>query len=264
MASQNLFSGGDATVGLAGADFAEQVQAGVTAAMPVGVPMGRDFDRLVPFDYYQGLRSKRKYGATTNREMSWQAARELLTKLLARNRLDTRSDEEQYAWLCAMLLAHAKNSASVIMPSRAEFWVGGDDDADRATFNYFEDVVLPLGDDVRRFFRVYADLTRKEIKKRIARIDDDDPDVQDDIRHLRWIARERGLERFPELVHDSADACSNLTVAEAAAVSMSKSTIFTTKPNGVDQTLAYREALKVSKIKADNSDNPSGNDGLNY
>jgi len=148
------------------------------------------------------------------------------------------------------LLAHAKNSASVITPDRARFWVGTPGVEGFQSFNYYLDVLDPLGADARRFFRVFADMTLAIVEGRLAQIDSDDPDIQDDIRHIKWVAADRGLERYPRVIHDSADACSNLTIAERTAIGMGKATIFATKPNAADQVRMYKTAVATSGLGA--------------
>jgi hypothetical protein len=256
MATQNLFSqaGGEGeNIGLAAAPgFLEQVVEGKAAAMTMGRPQRRNFDRLVPYDFSQGVKGGIPFGSSTNREMSAVEATDRLRKLMDRNGLRGHTDAEKHAFTQAMLLAHAKNSASVITPDRARFWVGVPGQEGFQSFNYYLDILDPLGADARRFFRVFADMTLAIVEGRLAQIDSEDDDIQDDIRHIKWVAADRGLERYPRVIHDSADACSNLTVAERTAIGMGKATIFATKPNAADQVRMYKTAVAASALAGGN------------
>jgi hypothetical protein len=175
---------------------------------------------------------------TTNRVMAREEAKARLDGLIKTCGVGGMGDEVQYAFHKAMLLAHAVNSASTIQPGRAVFKVGTGSE-----INFWTDIVQPLGPDVRRFFRVYADMTRdavQEVLDLYATGNDKFNHLGDLVRDIHWVAGKRGLRRFPTLIADSADACTNLTDTERAAVDQASATIFANQNNVADMVQTHR------------------------
>jgi hypothetical protein len=141
------------------------------------------------------------------------------------------SPEVHEGFLNAVLFAHTLNSASVLQPGRAKFSLG-----DNIHYLDWAKVVEYLGNNQRRFFRAFANETR-EVNLRVL-LDAKDPDdivAQEKANWLRNAAANRGMSRHPDLTHDSADACWNLTDGELAALNASKMMVFSTQPNMADR-----------------------------
>lgn len=129
----------------------------------------------------------------------------------------------------AVYLAHTLNSGSVLQPGRAKIILSGN------SMDLYK-VVEYLGSDLRRFYRAYADEVRN-CNKRIlsAATDPTDLVAMEKAAWIRQSAANRGLSRYPDLAHDSADACLSLTDAEHSALTSSKTSIFSTGTNMADR-----------------------------
>lgn len=168
---------------------------------------------------------------TVDSQMPAHEAGDKIADLHTLFRLEGASPVVHEAFLEAVLFAHTLNSGSVLQPGRAQFSVGGN-----TNYLDFNRVVLHLGPDNRRFFRALANETR-EVNKRVlqAATDPDDIVANEKVAWLRNAAAKRGMSRHPELTHDSADACWNLTDAEQAALVASKAMVFSTTANMADR-----------------------------
>jgi hypothetical protein len=128
----------------------------------------------------------------------------------------------------ALFFYHTLNSASVLQPGRGKIWIDGSE------FDMSE-IVKKVGVDIRRFFRAFAD----EIKNvNLAVLKDYDPyDPVKNEKHgwIMQVALERGIHRFPHLAHDSADACTDISIAERIAISNSKKLVISSTINAVDR-----------------------------
>lgn len=198
----------------------------------------------LPFDYAAAVSDREvRFRVTTNRVMPLDEASTRLAGLMQVCGVAAQADNVQLAFLRAILLAHAKNSASVIQPSRAMIYINGG-----RPINFFTDVVHFLGDDTRRFFRAYADITRTVVRSYYDRYNRGDLSVAEDVRDLDWVADDRGLSRFKDLVADGSDACSNLTRSERQALGMAKQSIFASGGNAVDVVQTYRQQTERPSI----------------
>jgi hypothetical protein len=182
--------------------------------------------------------------------------------LLRRCELHAEAENVQFYFLQAMQLCYAANSASVLMPGRAEFvvMVGGVP----SVFNLFRDVVDVLGADTRRYFRAFADETRTcllNLKQQYdsgptgssAQEQEEYEQVQDMWDAIVRVAKNRGLGRVPHLVHDSAENCKGLTETEHAFLVASKKTIFEgMHVNAVDNPVVVRAGVgnRVGAVNA--------------
>lgn len=127
----------------------------------------------------------------------------------------------------ALFFCHTINSGSVLQPGRSVITVRGTDMA-------FRQVVTYLGNDIRRFFRAFADEIRV-VNRRV--LESYDPQNIEAVERHSWlmeVASDRGLMRHPDLAHDSSDKCV-LTPGERAAVSNSKVSVFGTIINAADR-----------------------------
>lgn len=226
-------------------DFVEHIEEG--SSRPVfnyGSDMPTVDPSSLPFDSLQGAREMVPYGATSNRVLETEHAKAMLSLMMQRVDILGRADGVRLAFFNGMLLAHVKNSGSVLTPDRAVFYVG--DGENRREFNYFADVVDVLGADTRRFFRAYADSTRKVVKAKLAMRGSRSYAVRQDIEHIEQVAHDRGLSRIPELCFDTADACSQLTSYQRDLLAVAKVGILSKGVNMVDKASVIRVAAPGS------------------
>lgn len=128
----------------------------------------------------------------------------------------------------SLFFCHTLNSGSILQPGRSKLYIKGQ------AFD-FSQVVRFLGDDIRRFFRAYADEVREVNKEVLHSYNPYEPDSVERHSWLVEVATERGLLRYPDLAHDSADKCSNLIPAERAALAGSKQGVFANIVNTADR-----------------------------
>jgi len=188
--------------------------------------------RLIRYDRLRARGSVAlHWEVTIDSQMSASEAGDTLEKIFVLFRLEAAPPEVHEAFLEAMLFAHTLNGASVLQPGRAKFSLG-------ANYNPmdFGLVVTYLGVDIRRFFRAFANETR-EVNKRVLLAANNPHDVVtwEKAAWLRNVAAERGMSRHPDLAHDTADACTDLTDAERAALNASKAMIFASGVNMADR-----------------------------
>jgi len=248
----NLFSQSTAGgSGVAGEElpFHERVEEGVAQAMPIGQNnVAEVHTRKFPFNRDQAIIDDFKFGASFDRSLMENEALSAVEMLLTHNGLDKALDGAQKAFVDAMFLAHTKNSASILMPGRAEFWIETRGQPKRV-YNYFTDVVLPLGDNVRRFFRAYADEVRAVNRRVLAQAALGlDLDMVEHGKHIRQVAASRGLHRHPDLCHDTSDHCTSLSVTEFDTIRASSAGIFASQENGADMVRLYREKLAQAPL----------------
>jgi len=214
----------------------EHAQRSVERGFQPAGPGRKDYTKLFPstYDNIAAVKELVPYTVGSNRITNMPVFIERRDHVFAICGVGGRSDGYMLAFVRAMCLSHAKNSGSVLQPERAEFVVGKD------VFNYLTSVVAPLGDEYRRFFRVYADMTRAILKELLSKRGD--PAYDDDIRDIDWVAADRGLARYPNLIHDSAEACSGLLPQERAALQSSKAAVLATYTGGnpVDNPVYHR------------------------
>jgi hypothetical protein len=256
-ASKNLFSGGGSTTT---SDDARTVQGASSSSFgpftqrySADTTWGRSAAlsqyKALPFDFAAALQDAPvAYRASSNRVMRAEDAAARLSGILKHCGATGQVESVQLAFLKAILLSHAKNSGSVLQPSRAVFQVAGSTE-----FNFFTDVVQFLGDDTRRFFRAYAELSRTVVAERIKAYRDGDETASEDYRDIMMVARERDLVRYPELIADCADACVDLTQHMVDTLQASKKTIFATTPNMVDLVRSSRVATRPTAPTDSNS-----------
>jgi len=127
----------------------------------------------------------------------------------------------------ALWLQHALNGASLAQPGRGKIIV------DQVEFD-IEGIKNHLGVNMRRFFRTYADDVVEALKWTLESYDPYDHNSADLHGQIQQIAMERGLQKYPYLIHDSADACVNLSFDERAAVIVSKRRVLADRGNVVD------------------------------
>lgn len=269
-ASKNLFTGGrmgDDDVGSVGPST-QGPSTGPTAFVehasvdsswgPSG--LGRT-GKLLPFDTAAAWQDRPvPFRATYNRVMSDDDARKAMASIIRHCGAVGQVESVQLSLVNAILLSHAKNSGSIVQPSRAKFQVAGS-----RPLNFYEDVVLLLGEDVRRFFRAYADQAREVVRERLQGFRDGRSEYEEDYRDIMMVARQRGLERYPDLICDSADACTNLSRVEMDAIGMSKVSVLSRSNNVADVVRNYRVASSNPSVpEAHEYAGPAGRPGPDY
>jgi len=157
----------------------------------------------------------KSWSATKADRMSPEAAGSKLSDLMRMFGIERQDPEVCMAFVKSMLFCMAVNSSSVLTPDRAEFSVGDTD------FRFL-DVVRYLGSDLRRFFRAYADETVDLLKDVLNHPDQFHESVRDKRDLIMNVANDRGLSRYPHLIGDNAEACTNLAVTEHSAIALSK------------------------------------------
>jgi len=133
----------------------------------------------------------------------------------------------------ALFFAHTVNSGSVLQPGRARIFVEGLP-GEVSQFDY-NNVLTILGQDNRRFFRAFADDIKDVNLSVLASYDPYDPVAAEKHGWLMQVATERGLQRFPHLAHDSADACININTTERLALISSKREVLASVVNSADR-----------------------------
>jgi len=204
------------------------------------------------------------YSATTDFAMSVDQASAVTGFILNACGLTNESDSIKFYFVQAMQLCFAMNSSSVLMPGRATFKLHlGDESGVPSEFNLFADVVKVVGNDVRRYFRAYADETRTVLNnlRREYMAGPRSESSEDlntyDVVSDQWgailrVANSRGLSRVPDLVHDSAENCSNLTSTELAFLASAKVSIFGNGSyrNEVDNPVVGRAPASGGRVGA--------------
>lgn len=132
------------------------------------------------------------------------------------------------SFIDAMLFCHTVNSGSTLQPGRSKMFVAG------TAFDFME-VVRFLGVDLRRFFRAYADETRRVNQRVLDEYENDSFENRERYEWLMEVAMDRGLFRHPDLAHDSSDKCSGLTAEERSSLATSKTGVFSRIVNAADQ-----------------------------
>jgi len=227
MSTANLFSSG----GRGGADGGEAiVEQGASDVRRVGHSnRRRPHASLFPgMDTKRALVKKVSVYVTADNRMSDEEAGKITLDMLARCGLDNEDDSIMVGFIKAMCLCMAINSSSVLVPGRSKFYVN------QSEFDFFGDVLSVLGNDARRYFRAYADITRGylgDVIKDYQRGPVDGAEVEfeqvvDMYEAIKFVAEKRGLTRVMDLIHDSAEFCSNKTAVERAYLARSKDTIF--------------------------------------
>lgn len=191
--------------------------------------------RLIRHDRF-AARSRASIGweVTVDAAMPKSEAGDKLSRIHELFKLQAASPEIHEAFLDALLFSHTVNGGSVLQPGRAKFSLG----SEQHYLDYAE-VVRYLGPDLRRFFRAFADETRRVNQNVLDNATDPDDFVaMEKADLLRAAAMRRGMNRHPSLAHDTADYCTGLSDAENAALVASKALVFGSTPNMADRNRA--------------------------
>jgi len=187
--------------------------------------------RKFRYDRLRGRLGCTPWTVTKDDRMSAQEAGGTMERILRMYDIDRANEGDIEAFVTALLFSHTINGGSTLQPGRAVMSVSN------TSFNY-ADIVRLLGTDIRRFFRAYANEIRDANKDILNNYDPYDPVAAEYHGWLMQVASERGLQRYPYLAHDSADACTDLSPPERTAVAASKRTVLACVDNSADAMLA--------------------------
>lgn len=167
------------------------------------------------------------FGATRIDRMDAVEAGDTLDRIHRVVGIDRSNENIIAAFDKALFLEHALNGASLLQPGRGMLRVG------EAEFE-LASIKTMLGEAQRRFFRAYADDIAVVLKEVIAAYDPHEPEAAEQYGQIEQIAVERGLQKFPYLIHDSSDAGVRLVVEERNALISSKRVVLESVVNKVD------------------------------
>jgi len=202
--------------------------------------------RKFRYDVLRGKASKVQFTVDREDRMSADEAGSRLHQLHEIFGVQSEEDGFLKAFDDAMFFCHTLNSASVLTPGRSNFIVAGQ------AFQY-RIVIDKLGVDLRRFFRAFADDVRDVNQLVIDEYDPYDAVKAERYGWLMQVAQEKGLQRHPQLAHDSSDACVRINMTERAAVINSKREVLANVFNSADRMLMNPRVQSV-----DNYDSTTG------
>jgi len=189
--------------------------------------------RKFKYDLYRARGTKVAFSVTRDDRMSAEEAGAMLHSIHEKLGIDKVDEPLIYAFDRALFFAHTVNSGSVLQPGRARLYVEGMQ-GDPTQFDY-NNVLSMLGTNVRRFFRAFADDVTEVNKAVLAAYDPYDSVAAEQHGWLIQVATERGLQRYPYLAHDSADACININTTERLALITSKRQVLSSVVNSADR-----------------------------
>lgn len=207
---------------------------------------GRSVDsRKFRYDVVRGIGANVPFETTRDDRMSADEAGRMLHSIHTKYGIETETEGILTAFDRGMFFCHTVNGGSTLNPGRSSFSVPGI--LNPVSFGDIRDI---LGIDMRRFFRAFAD-DITAVNKRV--LEDYNPHDMVSSEHWGWlveVATARGLQRFPYLSHDSADACIFLSSPERAALSASKTMVISSSDNSADR---YKANDRVKSADAYNS-----------
>lgn len=211
----------------------------ITKGRVIGRDLGRYDKRKFKHDRYkaQSVKDRVLWHVTKDDRLEAGDAGDLLHKIHINFGIGTEGAHVVEAFNDGLFFCHTLNSGSVLQPARSvvmlEIGRGKDGLPSYKEFNMMH-VIATLGVDMRRFFRAYADDVRAVNRKVL---DSYDPGNFESVEKQGWlmeVAFDRGLSRYPDLAHDSADKCLGLIPAERAALASSKVGVFGNIVNTAD------------------------------
>lgn len=172
------------------------------------------------------------------------AAGALLHKIHVELGIDRAPENKIRAFDHALFFQHTINGASMLQQGDGHIVVGED--------SFSCDIILRLlGENPRRFFRAYADDIADVNRGIMQDVSSFDPVAMEKFGQLEQVAVTRGLQKYPYLAHDSADACLKLSLEQRRALIASKRHILMTGLNMVDTSFNVHEDAAVGKAAAD-------------
>lgn len=211
-----------------------------TSAMTGSNPSALDQRLFGKLDVAEGFKNCTKYAVTRDDRMSADEAWRTTKRILATYDLASAEPGVIMTFLRALFAYHTFNSGSTLQPGRGQIHCAG------SVFDYYHIIQL-LGNDMRRYFRAYADEIKNENLRILRNYDPRDPVSKEHRDWLEQVAVDRGLQRFMHLAHDSSDACSNLSITERAAIASSKRAVLSSGINTADSVRAMTATLSADK-----------------
>lgn len=194
--------------------------------------------RLIKYDLVGG-RNRSGVGFSVPRfdRMSAEDAGELLHGLHCKFGIQNCTEEVLWAFDKALFFNHTINGASPVQPGEKDMII---DDPNSGQISIpMREIIDELGFNARRFFRAFADLVTEANREVIEERDPEDQNSVDRYDQLMQVAFQRGMVRYPELSHDSADACTRLTLEERATVLASKAKVLANSSKTAQETNPY-------------------------
>lgn len=194
--------------------------------------------RLIKYDLVGG-RNRLGVGFSVPRfdRMSAEDAGELLHGLHCKFGIQNCTEEVLWAFDKALFFNHTINGASPVQPGEKDMVI---DDPNSGQISIpMREIIDELGFNARRFFRAFADLVTEANREVIEERDPEDQNSIDRYDQLMQVAFQRGMVRYPELCHDSADACTRLTLEERATVLASKTKVLANSSKTAQETNPY-------------------------
>lgn len=141
--------------------------------------------------------------------------------------IDREPEARIVAFDSALWLEHTLNGASLMRPGRGSIV------ADNVAFDIgpIRDI---LGVDNRRFFRAFADDIAANNLEVLNSLDPYNPQSVELVAQIKQVALERGLQKYPHLAFDAADACNSISMEERVALMASKKHVLKNTVNAVD------------------------------
>jgi len=157
-----------------------------------------------------------QFTATKADRLDADEAGEVLDRIHRAFGIEAESEARLMAFDNALWWQHIINGASVLQPGRGVLWVGG------MSFD-ISSVLSTIGENqLRRFFRAYADEIVEVAQTVLAEFNPHDPVAAEKHGQLMQVATARGLHKYPEYCFDAADACLNMSIDARRAVMASK------------------------------------------
>lgn len=176
------------------------------------------------------------FAATKADRMDAGEAGDVLEAIHAMYGIAQESEDIVAAFDKALFFEHTVNGASLLQEGRGVLTVGN---------SAFELAMVKkkLGLTQRRFFRAYADDIAEVNREVLAAYDPYDPLASEKYGQLMQVAVIRGLQKFPHLAHDSADAGVRLSVEERIALVASSRVVLPTQANNADKPVVRAPAV---------------------
>jgi hypothetical protein len=157
-----------------------------------------------------------KFSATKADRLDADEAGDVLDRIHRAYGIEAEGESRLMAFDNALWWQHIINGASVLQPGRGVLTVDG------MTFD-ISSVLSTIGENqLRRFFRAYADEIAEVARSVLAEYTPYDPVAAEKHGQLMQVATARGLHKYPEYCFDAADACLNMSIDARRAVMASK------------------------------------------
>lgn len=148
-----------------------------------------------------------------------------LKELHAKAGLADQVEEVLWTFDKALFFYHTINGGSHVQPAAGNITIENPNNPDDPFHVSMREIVGELGLSNRKFFRAFSEVITVVNKMVKEERDPEVPESIDRYDQLMHVAALRGMMRYPELCHDSADACYDITCEERAMILASKAKI---------------------------------------